>query len=51
MNQTLKNYHYELDRTILHLTAQKFDSEAKKNPHELNQLRDLKKKKLSILHK
>ena len=44
----LKNDHYELDRTILHLTAQKFDIETKKNPHELNQLRDLKKKKLSI---
>tara|TARA_B000000437_G_C11539889_1_gene262748 strand:+ start:223 stop:444 length:222 start_codon:yes stop_codon:yes gene_type:complete len=44
----LKNHHYELDRTILHLTAQKFDAEAKKNPHELNQLKDLKKKKLLI---
>ena len=39
----LKRDHYELDRTILHLSAQKFDIEAKKNPNELNQLKDLKK--------
>ena len=44
----LKKDHYEVDRTILHLTAQKFDIEAKKNPHELNKISDLKKRKLII---
>ena len=44
----LKNEHYELDRTILHMTAQNFDDGIKKDQFELNRLTELKKKKLSI---
>ena len=44
----LKNEHYQLDKVILHMTAQNFDDEIKKDQFELNKLTELKKRKLSI---
>tara|TARA_B100001559_G_C16346058_1_gene550355 strand:+ start:193 stop:414 length:222 start_codon:yes stop_codon:yes gene_type:complete len=44
----LENEHYELDRIILHMNAQKFDSEIKSDPMEINKLKDLQKRKVSI---
>ena len=44
----LKAEHFELDRLILHLTAQSLESSKKASPNEKNKLKDFKQKKKAV---
>lgn len=44
----LKAQHFELDRLILHLTAQGLEASKKASPNEMNKLKEFKTKKKTV---